>query len=141
MASAGMSDESHSVVIAHLTMVQGVVARMGANAFTVKTLSVTLAAAIIAVASAIERFPAPMAFAAVVAIIMFALIDAQYLRLERAFRRLYDDIRLDEDVEPYALTPTGYLKDIPYLQAIFSWSILGIYSVLIAIVAVVYLHY
>lgn len=53
-----MSDDrldTESIRIAHLTMLQGGIARMGANSFTLKALSATFGSAAIAVMATVEK--------------------------------------------------------------------------------------
>ena len=70
-----------SIRIAHLTMLQGVITRMGANSFTLKALAVTFGSAAVVIMATVET-PSPYcAVAAVVPMIIFWLMDAQYLRL------------------------------------------------------------
>ncbi len=84
MGDTEVQDES--IRIAHLTMLQGVITRMGANSFTLKALAATFGSAAVAVMATAET-PSPYyAVAAVVPMIIFWLMDAQYLRLERAYR-------------------------------------------------------
>ena len=80
----------------HLEMIQGVVNRMASNQFLFKGWSITLIAAI-ATFSAKGNSPALMTIP-IVATLLFWFVDAYYLMLERAFRKLYDEvIAKDED--------------------------------------------
>ena len=80
--------------IAHLKMVQAVITRMAGNSFLIKGWSVTLVAALFALAAAhtnplfvyLAYFPA----------LMFWALDAYFLRQERLFRKLYDHVRTSE---------------------------------------------
>jgi hypothetical protein len=85
---------------AHLTQIQLVISRMAANSFLLKGWSVTLVAALFALASVDSR--QEFAFLALLPAIVFWGLDAYYLRQERLFRKLYDDIRA---------APLGTLKD------------------------------
>lgn len=74
------SGVSESIRIAHLTMLQGVMARMGSNSFALKALSATFGSAAIAIMATAQK-PSPYyAVAAIVPILIFWLMDAQYLR-------------------------------------------------------------
>ena len=81
--------------IAHLEMIQAVITRMAGNSFLIKGWSVTLVAALFALAAAntsphfvyLAYFPA----------VMFWALDAYFLRQERLFRKLYDHVRKSED--------------------------------------------
>lgn len=77
--------------VAHLQMIQAVITRMAGNSFMIKGWSVTLVAALFALAAAntnelfvyLAYFPA----------FMFWALDAYFLRQERLFRKLYDHVR------------------------------------------------
>lgn len=126
MSDTKVQDES--IRIAHLAMLQGVISRMGANSFTLKALAATFGSAAVAVMANVEKPSAYYAVAAVVPMVIFWLMDAQYLRLERAYRKLYDHVRKGQDVEAYSLEATPFLKDIaPVLRLAFSWSVSWFY--------------
>ncbi len=122
-------EHDESIRIAHLTMLQGVITRMGANSFTLKALAATFGSAAVAVMATVET-PSPYyAVAAVVPMIIFWLMDAQYLRLERAYRNLYDHVRKGEEVEAYSLEATPFMKDsASILRIALSWSVSWFYG-------------
>lgn len=104
-------DQSESIRIAHLTMLQGVIARMGTNTFTLKALSATIGSGAVAVMATAGN-PSPYyAIAAAVPMIIFWLLDAQYMRIEEAYRKLYDHVRKGEEIEAYSLEATPFMKD------------------------------
>ena len=70
-------------------MIQTVIERMGRNSFLLKGWSVTLAAALVGLASA--QSDRSFAVIAAVAAAILGLLDAYYLALERAYRGLYAD--------------------------------------------------
>lgn len=121
-------DHDESIRIAHLTMLQGVITRMGANSFTLKALAATFGSAAVAVMATVET-PSPYyVVAAIVPMIVFWLMDAQYLRLERAYRKLYDHVRKGEEVEAYSLEATPFMKDISSVYRLaVSWSVSWFY--------------
>lgn len=77
--------------VAHLQMIQGVITRMAGNSFLVKGWSVTLVAALFALAAA-ETNPLFVHVAYFPSFAFWAL-DAYFLRQERLFQRLYDHVR------------------------------------------------
>lgn len=79
--------------IAHLGFIQAVVARMGKNAFLLKGWSVTLVAAIFALAP--KDADKGFLFLAYLPIFMFWCLDAYYLSQERRFRHLYLEVSED----------------------------------------------
>ena len=120
--------QDESIRIAHLAMLQGIITRMGSNSFTLKALAATFGSAAVAVMATVET-PSPYyAVAAVVPMIIFWLMDAQYLRLERAYRKLYELVRKGEEIEAYSLEATPFMKDTSsVLRLALSWSVSWFY--------------
>ena len=139
-----VSQESESIRIAHLTMLQGVIARMGSNSFTLKALSATFGSAAVAVMASVER-PSPYyAVAAMIPIVIFWLMDAQYLRYERGYRRLFERVRRGEEVEAYSLDAAPFLSEAgPVLRLAFTWSVIWFYAAIVfsfgAVVALIFM--
>lgn len=76
--------------IAHLGFIQGVITRMGANSFLLKGWSVTLVAAMFALAvkDADKRFMLIAYFP----VFVFWVLDAFFLHQEKLFRKLYVEV-------------------------------------------------
>lgn len=133
--------QDESIRIAHLTMLQGVISRMGANSFTLKALAATFGSAAVAVMATVEQ-PSPYyAVAAIVPMLIFWLMDAQYLRLERAYRNLYDHVRRGEEIEAYSLNAVPFMSETAStLRLAVSWSVSWFYlAILLSLGAVAYL--
>jgi hypothetical protein len=81
----------------HLEMIQAVITRMGSNSFSVKGWSVTLVAALFALAAS-QNKPDFVLIAFLPAIVFWGL-DAYYLRQERLFRALYNDVASKKEEE------------------------------------------
>ncbi len=101
--------------IAHLSMIQAVISRMGANAFAVKTWAVAIIAALFAVAVA-QAKQLPF-FGAILPVVVFWLMDAYYLRQERLWRRLYDAVRLGNPLK----TPGDFAMNVSEFEANEPW--------------------
>src|SRR5881296_3689006 len=91
----------------HLEFVQNAISRMAGNSFLLKGWTVTIAAALFALAAidSNRRFAVLALFPS----LAFWGLDAYYLRQERLFRRLYDELRKlsDENYEksgPFAMS-------------------------------------
>ena len=77
--------------IAHLQMIQAVITRMAENSFMAKGWTVTLVTALFALAAVdANRF---FVYVAYLPAVMFWALDAYFLRQERLFRKLYDQVR------------------------------------------------
>ena len=92
-------------------MVQAVITRMAGNSFLIKGWSVTLVAALFALAAAninplfvyLAYFPA----------LMFWALDAYFLRQERLFRKLYDHVRTSEQAPvDFSMNTQPFAKNV-----------------------------
>jgi hypothetical protein len=74
--------------VKQLEMVQAIIARLGNYGATLKNYCITLTMAVCGFAITLQR--PVVAVLALLPIIIFALLDAQFLRTERRFRGLFD---------------------------------------------------
>lgn len=126
-----MSNEGDSktkVNETHLGYIQAVIDRMGQNSFHAKEWSVTVVSALIAfyLTKDAEKSRSVIAITAGIVTILFALIDAYYLHLERGYRYLYKVVaKLDKDtsVMPYSMSRPKKVKGFGhYMKAFISVS-------------------
>ena len=117
----------------HLTFLQGVITRMSQASSSAKTL--LLAVLTLTYGFALNRDSALGAALGAVAVVIFGLLDANYLKQERAFRRLYDKVARGEDVPAFAVTPALAASETPrqrdYWPAwedLKSWAIAPVYG-------------
>lgn len=75
----------------HLQMLQAVITRMAGNSFLIKGWTLTIVAAVFALA--IDGKQPSLAVVALLPAVGFWLLDSYYLRQERLFRALYDRVR------------------------------------------------
>ncbi|MGO8932009.1 MAG: hypothetical protein ACLQU3_34590 [Limisphaerales bacterium] len=121
---------------AHLGMIQGVVNRMAGNSFLLKGWTITLVAALFALAQK-ESNPKFMYLPYFPAIVLWAL-DAYYLRQERLFRKLYDQVRkkAEPDID-FSMSTRGVQKEAgKYSRALFSKTVLPFYGGLVVAIFV-----
>ena len=78
-----------SAVQAHMTILQGIIGRMGDNSRSCKMLCVAPVSVILAMAAL--RGDANHIFIALLPTALFFVLDAYYLALERSFRGSYND--------------------------------------------------
>lgn len=76
-------------VATHLWMIQGVISRMGQNAFATKTWAVTIMAAVFALGPLTGRSTLD-GWALILPLLIVWVMDAYFMRQEHLFRRLYD---------------------------------------------------
>jgi len=91
-------------IVKHLEMTQGVVNRLAGNSFSIKSWSMAIiGAALIFIARADVANPNVL-FALLLPVIGFWYLDSYYLRQERLFRAVYDDIRAQSDTD-FSMNP------------------------------------
>jgi hypothetical protein len=103
--------------IAHLGFIQAIITRMGLNSFLLKGWSVTLVAAIFALAAKeVDRRFVLLAF---FPIAVFWLLDAFFLHQEKRFRTLYELVALGKvDSDQFTLDTKG-IKGVPGIVSVF----------------------
>ncbi len=125
--------------IAHLEMVQNVITRMASNSFALKVLTVTLTAGVLAFTGAVTDPSPTILLAALVPIVALWGLDAQYLRLERLFRRLYDAIRRGEVEEPFSMNIAPYTHAEQHVIRIaVSYSVVAFYAPIVLVMLVLW---
>ena len=127
----------------HLDMIQGVINRMASNSFLFKGWAITLIAAISAFAAS-DSNPVLMVIP-VVSTVLFWAVDAYYLMLERAFRKLYDhvaglppeSIDFKMDIQDRGIKFTDWLKALrrPILATFY-----GIVLVMLVVLIIIIIN-
>lgn len=121
----------------HLEMIQAAVLRMSNASSTSKGWLLPVATA--AYGYAVVQWSPGVAALGLLAVIIFATLDAHYLRLERAFRALFrraaDGLTAEFDMSPgpYFTAPAGNQADLRdescgWGKVVWSWSIAGFYG-------------
>ena len=128
----------HSQAIqTHLGILQNIIQRMASSSGACKSYCVTLVSAILVIVA--DKGKPNYAFIALVPILLFLLLDAYYLGMERAFRERYKDFvvkyhdnnLLIEDM--YDVTPLGGIGT-HVVTALPSLSVLPFYLTLAGMV-------
>lgn len=112
----------------HLEFLQSVINRLAGNLFLLKGWTVTLIAALFALAAkdANARFAAIAYFP----LLIFWAVDGYFLAKERCFRALYDYVRtLDESQIDFSMDCSKYRAEFPntWPGAMFSRTLLSYY--------------
>jgi hypothetical protein len=87
-------DKTADLKVKHLEMIQTIIARMSGQSATLKNYSITVTTAVCGLAVALQK--PILALLALLPVLAFALLDAQYLRRERQFRALFNRVRLQD---------------------------------------------
>lgn len=132
--------------IKHLEFIQAVVTRMASNSFLLKGWSVTLAVALLGLAA--KDSNVKFAFLALIPPICFWALDAYYLRQERLYRKLYDQVRKLSDAEwsktgQFNMSTAAFVSDVSgWFKTLFAPTVFGIHlTVVVLVIAVLrYFH-
>ena len=126
-------DEESSAVQKHLEITQGVINQMSENSRSCKIWCVTLVSAILVLVARIGQ-PDHMLIALAPAV-LFYVLDAYYLSLERGFRRSYDNFvrrihqRQATTSELYTVAPDGSIPRGTLWAMFKSFSVPPFYAV------------
>ncbi len=125
--------EESPAVQAHLGIAQSVIQRMAANSASCKAWCITLVSAILVIVA--DKGRPNYALIAAVPALLFLVLDAYYLALERCFRQSYnafiEKVHSGKVVaaDLYAVTPTGSLVATT-IKSLGSFSIWPFYATL-----------
>jgi hypothetical protein len=129
--------------IKHMEMIQAVVSRLAGNSSLVKGWALTLTGALLGFA--VDRSSSGLAAAALVPIVFFWGLDAYYLRAERLFRELYNEVRkaTAQTADPFYMAATSSDFTARVSEEVKSWprtlirTTLVVFYGLLAVVSVV----
>lgn len=120
----------------YLVFIQDIISRMAGNSASLKTWIAPILTVVFAWCAV--KTNTLVLIAGLIVTVAFWMMDAQYLRLERAYRRLYDKA-VSGDTRLYDLKPPQDNGVCDYLNALFSWSVMGYYFILIAAGVIIWL--
>lgn len=125
--------------LAHLQMVQAVIARMASNSFLLKGWSVTLVGALFALAA--DKANIAFIYLAYFPVVMFWALDGFFLGQERLFRRLYDVVRTSSpDRSDFSMdTSEVRLVGPGWIDACFSTTLLLFYGTIFGSIVIIML--
>ena len=92
----------------HLQMIQDIITRMNTNSFQLKTMSITIVSALLALYSVNSNHL--ILLLTIIPIVIFWALDSYYLQQERKFRGLYNEIISDttHDIKIYSMPISRY---------------------------------
>ena len=131
-------DHESSAVQKHLDIMQGTITRMAENSRTCKVWCVTLVSAILVLVA--RTGEADHALIALAPTVLFYVLDAYYLSLERGFRRSYGSFvrKIHEGQvsisDLYAVVPTGSITRGTLWAMFRSFSVPPFYAVVVGTV-------
>lgn len=124
-----MSDDK----VKHLEFIQNIITRHNTNSFQVKVVSATLVSAIIALYGSDAASKIPISRLGFFIVCIFMWLDCFYLRQERLFRNLYENV-LRETVSTFSLsTEHCHNERTKYISVVTSSTILAFYLPMCAV--------
>jgi len=133
MKESDRTDINSQAVQSHLSITQSVIQRMAMNSSSCKAWSITVVSAILVIVA--DKSKPQYALLAIIPNILFLVLDAYYLSLEKMFRNSYNDFieklhknRIDSS-DLFAVVPKGKLFKT-FFKSILSFSIWPFYLTL-----------
>jgi hypothetical protein len=121
----------------HLEFIQGVINRMAFNSFLLKGWSLTITAAIFALAT--KDGSTRLISIAYLPVIVFWFLDSYFLRQERLYRKLYDSVRVKNPNEidfSMDTKPFQKEKEVSYFSVLFSITLRWFHGIMLVSVIV-----
>lgn len=91
--------DAEEKVVKHLEMTQGVINRLGSNSFLLKGWSMTIIAAAMVLVARVELDKPYIVLVFILPILGFWILDGYFLRQERLFRQVYNEIRQEKNTK------------------------------------------
>ncbi|MFD2649191.1 hypothetical protein ACFSX5_15485 [Devosia albogilva] len=128
---------SEEARIAHLGMVQGVISRVASDAQNSRTLAITLAAAMIAIAQTGSNATPWLAGLGIAPTLLFWWQNAFALHVERSYRNLYDEVRHGRIIEPFTMDWRSCLHSAPPWRTALEFVVALPFATVVVILAVI----
>ena len=116
----------------HLKMIQTIITRMNTNSFQIKGWTITLISALLALYANSENNIMYIGVA-IIPTVVFWFLDSYYLKQEKKFRALYDDIiknGYNSNIKEFSMPIEKYANDSIF-KLMFSTTICPLYLTLI----------
>lgn len=120
----------------HLSFIQTAITRMSQASASSKSWLLPIVT--LTYGYAITQKSIPVALLGCLAVLVFGLLDANYLKQERAFRRLYDEVAAGHAIPPYSMNPAlaSLVTRVNYWPGwpdVRSWAVTPIYGPLLLV--------
>ena len=129
--------ENSQAVQSHLSIMQSVIRRMASNSASSKAWCITLVSAILVIVA--DKGNPEFAWIALIPTLLFLVLDAYYLGLEKGFRNSYNDFigklhsRNIGSSDLFAVVPKGNQLKL-FFESILSFSVWPFYGTLIVMI-------
>ncbi len=124
----------------HLSFIQGVISRMNSNSFSMKGWMVAIVSALAAVYASDSFNPCGYLYfvVAIPVVFVFCGLDAYYLKMEKQYRKLYDNVVENTAETDFCMDASSF--DVSFCQALKSPSVWVLYvSVMVLLVTAIVL--
>ncbi len=125
----------------HLSFIQGVITRMNSNSFSMKGWMVAIVSALAAVYASDAANPCGNVYFAIAipVVLIFCGLDAYYLKMEKQYRDLYNEVLANPETTDFNMNASGFKRTL--WQAFCSPSvwILYIFVIVLLVVAIIIL--
>ncbi len=125
----------------HLSFIQGVITRMNSNSFSMKGWMVAIVSALAAVYASDAANPCGYIYFAIAipVVLIFCGLDAYYLKMEKQYRDLYNEVLANPETTDFNMNASGFKRTL--WQAFCSPSvwILYIFVIVLLVVAIIIL--
>ena len=122
----------------HLSFIQGVITRMNSNSFSMKGWVVAIVSALAAVYASDAANPCGYIYFAIAipVVLIFCGLDAYYLKMEKQYRDLYNEVLANPEVTDFNMNASGFKRTL--WQAFCSPSVWIIYVfILVLLIAAI----
>lgn len=122
----------------HLSFIQGVITRMNSNSFSMKGWMVAIVSALAAVYASDAANPCGYIYFAIAipVVLIFCGLDAYYLKMEKQYRDLYNEVLANPVTTDFNMNASGFKRTL--WQAFCSPSVWILYVfVLVLLVAAI----
>lgn len=119
----------------HLSFIQAVVTRMSQASSSAKTWLLPIVT--LTYGYAVTKQQWLVAVMGLIAVVIFGVLDANYLKQERAFRKLYDKVAVGSDIPAFSMDPSlagsagTKINYWPDWEDIRSWAVAPVYGPLL----------
>jgi hypothetical protein len=123
----------------YLEMLHNTVNRLGNQSFILKTLAFSGTGALITLDTAETAALGSSGFVGIAlgAVLGIWLFDTQFMRTERAIRKMIQAVKAGHETDLFAWNINAYIKHVPLLRAAISWSLLWFYLGLLSVIIIV----
>ncbi|MGH0678105.1 hypothetical protein ACQVPP_12950 [Bacillus luti] len=123
----------------HLEFIQQTITRMASNSFKLKGWTVTLLSALLIFILSNPKVNLNIFYLSFLPVLAFWYLDAFFLKQERLFRKLYEDVREKEnDNIDFSMNTSNYASDVKnILNTMFSKTLFAFYGIIFITVGII----